>query len=803
MSGYNRPRPWRSLRVRILIPVLTATAGVLILGAIQTTEALGVAARADRAIALARACGAVVSLVHEVGLEYVATNAALVENGSERLLTEQRARTDAARREFDRAVQAARLAAPELAGPFDDADGSLDLLDPGRVVALQTTVGSAEVGAVYDAIVNALVSLADSFPAHMTSAELFELARAVAGVAELDYLAARQLDMLARAFGSGEPLAPDDLTQLAKWAGVEARHVDALAHVGAVGSRYRALVNGPRVGSAEAMRDAVLNSSTPEQLTVALAADPSIWISAESDRQRWLRVLASELARTLEQEARRVGQAARDETLVTGALVTSVAAATLVGAFILALRTSRRLRHTRRAALAAARVELPAAVENVITARDATAVRAALNDSWSRVDAMLSVGPDEIGGLASAFGTVHRQALRLAADQALLRMEIEAMFVSLSRRGQTLVQRQIHLIDEFGRHETDPDALSRLFALDHLAARMRRNEENLLVLAGGEPGRWITRPAAVVDVLRAAAQETEEYRRVEVADAPDIAVAAHVAGDVIHLLAELLENATSFSPPNAPVRVTARRTVDGLTVAVFDNGIGIPADRLAEVNERLAQPSGLTSNLVGTMGLLVVARLAQRHHMTVRLTSTPGAGTAASVTIPDHALAPLSASDALQPGRWMLELRSDAARMATPPPSPALPTLPTVSAAPAARPAAVSAIAAAPPPPVARTTASAPAPRGAGPVMPRQREPEPIEQLHSSDTTTPTGLPRRGPRLLLSDSDGSFDLARPGPPDPETVRARLSSLASGIAAATRRDPPPPPIVTAQPTQGSR
>ena len=186
----------------------------------------------------------------------------------------------------------------------------------------------------------------------------------------------------------------------------------------------------------------------------------------------------------------------------------------------MAVRLSRRLRRTRHAALTAARVELPGAIANVIAARDADGVRAALTESSQRVDSMLTTGADEIGELSAAFGAIHRQALRLAADQALMRMEVQAMFIALSRRGQTLVQRQIHLIDEFGRDEADPDALERLFALDHLAARMRRNEENLLVLAGGEPGRWITRPVALHDLLRAAAQEIEEYRRVEVAEAP-------------------------------------------------------------------------------------------------------------------------------------------------------------------------------------------------------------------------------------------------------------------------------------------
>ena len=280
------------------------------------------------------------------------------------------------------------------------------------------------------------------------------------------------------------------------------------------------------------------------------------------------------------------------------------------------------------------------AIANVSAAHDESTVRAALNTSSARIDAMLATGPDEVGELASAFGAVYRQALRQAADQALLRMEIQAMFTALSRRGQTLVQRQIQLIDEFGRTEADPDALGRLFALDHLAARMRRNEENLLVLAGGEPGRWITRPVTAVDLLRAAAQEIEEYRRVQIVQAPDVAISAQVAGDVIHLLAELMENATTFSQHTSAIRVLATREMDGMTVRVEDHGIGMPIDRLEEANRRLAQPAALTSHLVSTMGLLVVARLAQRHQIQVWLSGHPMGGTTATVILPEHLLVP-------------------------------------------------------------------------------------------------------------------------------------------------------------------
>jgi len=464
--------------------------------------------------------------------------------------------------------------------------------------------------------------------------------------------------------------------------------------------------------------------------------------------------LEQELAATLDHEAMALGIAWRQRTYLVGGLSAGVVAAILIGATVMAAQISRRLRRTRYAALTAARIELPTAISNVIAARDADMVRAALTDSSTRIESMLNAGPDEIGELASAFGAVHRQALRLAADQALLRMEVQAMFVALSRRGQTLIQRQIHLIDEFGRNEADPEALSRLFALDHLAARMRRNEENLLVLAGGEPGRWITQPVSVIDLIRAAAQEIEEYRRVAIREAPAVAVAAHVGGDAIHLLAELLENATSFSKPSTKVNVAARRGHDGLAITVTDTGIGMPGPRLAEANERLARPSAITSTLVGTMGLLVVARLAQRHGIVVRLNSTPAGGCTATVLVPDRLVAPITSVDRLQPGRWLRT--ADVAADNSPPPA-AVTTLPV--AAPA--------------------------------TLPSPRPPLPEEHLKSG--TTGAGLPRR-PAEDVSTPQAAIHAPSPATPDPELVRVRLSSLASGIAAANRGDSAPPPNV---------
>jgi signal transduction histidine kinase len=567
--------------------------------------------------------------------------------------------------------------------------------------------------------------------------------------------------------------------------GGERTQVDALTNLPVGGENYSAVQRSSSTATAGNIRQVLLDDRTGEAV---LAISKAGWANAQSQRLRELWAMEQQLAQRLVHDADALGTAARERGyLVAGGLLL-VVAAILGGAIVMVVRISRRLRRTRYAALTAARIELPSAIASVTAARDASIVRAALTDSSNRIEAMLHSGTDEIGELANAFGAVHRQALRLAADQALLRMEVQAMFVALSRRGQTLVQRQIHLIDEFGRDETDPQNLAQLFALDHLAARMRRNEENLLVLAGGEPGRWITRPVATVDLIRASAQEIEEYRRIEVLDAPDVAIGPAVAGDVIHLLAELMENATSYSPPETTVRVLARHTAGGLAVTLADAGIGMPPERLGEANNRLAHPSALTSTLVGTMGLLVVARLAQRHGIRVSLDSTATAGTTATVVLPDRLLLPLTEEDRLYSGRWLRDLDAStvpsvvpAAAVTTLPPTP-LPAAPVSAAPVSAAPMSVAQLPAAPMPAAALSAALA---------VPHQRTPLSLESRAMETTVPPispestsytaTGLPRRPQDTKLSEVDDSPPA--PSTPDPEAIRARLSSLAGGIAAA--------------------
>lgn len=372
--------------------------------------------------------------------------------------------------------------------------------------------------------------------------------------------------------------------------------------------------------------------STQPSARLALAqkgVTPENWWAVNTAKFDAYRTIESDLADKAVTEASGIAADAKREAIIIGAAVVIALLVAVLIAGQMARQMSRSMRRLRTAAFDVAEQRLPMLVDQLS--------RTEPGRVDTRVQPIPIVTTDEIGEVARAFDQVHREAVRLAAEQALLRGNINAIFTNLSRRNQSLIEGQLTLITDLENNEADPDQLENLFRLDHLATRMRRNGENLLVLAGEEPGRRWDQPVPLVDVLRAAASEVEQYERIELAGVPEAEIHGRAVTDLVHLLAELLENATTFSSPQTKVRVTATRLPDGrVMIEIHDKGIGLTAEDFADINHKLANPPTVDAAISQRMGLFVVGRLSDRHGIRVQLRpSGEQAGTTSLVMLPE------------------------------------------------------------------------------------------------------------------------------------------------------------------------
>jgi hypothetical protein len=245
---------------------------------------------------------------------------------------------------------------------------------------------------------------------------------------------------------------------------------------------------------------------------------------------------------------------------------------------------------------------------------------------------------NEIGEVGQALNTLQRAAVEAAVKQAELRSGVSEVFVNLARRSQVLLHKQLTLLDTMERRTEDTDELADLFRLDHLTTRMRRHAEGLVILSGAAPSRQWRKPVQLMDIVRAAVAEVEDYERIEVRRLPRIAVTGPAVADLTHLVAELLENATVFSPPHTAVQVVGERVANGFTLEIHDRGLGMAAEALLDANLRLAETPEFELSDTDRLGLFVVSRLAQRQNVRVSLQPSPYGGTTAVVFIPDALL---------------------------------------------------------------------------------------------------------------------------------------------------------------------
>lgn len=330
--------------------------------------------------------------------------------------------------------------------------------------------------------------------------------------------------------------------------------------------------------------------------------------------------------------------------MAIGAVVVLMAAGTLIAISLIGRSMSRGLVEVTNAADTIAHKDLVDLLDTLRSPEPDLAAIAPLELDTER--------EDEVGDLARSFAGLHSSLIEVAARQMeTLRKGVSSIFVTLARRNSSLVDRQLALLDELEAREEDPKTLGGYYQLDHLATRMRRNAESLLVLAGSESPRIWAKATDMADVVRAAVGEVDEYQRIEVLALEPAKLSGGAVSDVSHLLAELLENAVQFSPPSEPVRVTGLFDMDGYQLTVSDRGLGVSEARIAELNRILDRPPALGLSVEPTLGMYVVAKLAHRHGVGVELIrGVPGI--TARVTVPrDH----LEIAEKEEPKHWESE----------------------------------------------------------------------------------------------------------------------------------------------------
>ena len=527
-----------------------------------------------------------------------------------------------------------------------------------RQASTNTQVPALVVVQKYTQVIDDVLALNDEIAQGVGDPTLAQTVRVLGLVSAMKEEASEQRAILAAAllqgsFGAGQ-LAALDAAQSAQQSNVAA--FDVAANVS-----QRQLWNNSVDGSfAYLANSEELQALSLQNSTGSLVADPTTpvdWFGAMSNTIDFqMGSVEQQLVSQIIARSSLLRHSAITSAIIGGAAVLLVLALALLLTTIVSRSLIRPLQRLRTGALEVAGVRLPEAVRRLSESEEATP---GFEIAPIDVDST-----DEIGEVARAFDQVQREAVQLAANEAALRGNVNAMFVNLSRRSQSLVERQIRLIDDLEQGEQDAERLANLFHMDHLATRMRRNSENLLVLAGHDLSRRWNHPVALVDVLRAAVSEIEEYERVSLNVQPGMAVRGQAVNDVVHLLAELAENATSLSSADTPVNISGHLlTSGGVLLDITDQGVGMSAEEMAHANWRLDNPPVVDVAVSRRMGLFVVGRLAARHGISVRLRPASSGGLTALVWLPDEVITHestagtrgLSGFDAAEPGAGPLE----------------------------------------------------------------------------------------------------------------------------------------------------
>ncbi|NMO56488.1 sensor histidine kinase [Actinoplanes sp. TBRC 11911] len=621
-------------------------------------------------------------------------------------------------------------------------------------VAKRQNIAVAEAVSRYGVVITDLVGYGQVVSQFAGDGPTGDSLRAAGAFAEAKAGAA-ELEAIAYAARVSNDLSPEQRTA---FIAAQTSQQEALLSFEAFApSGQRQMVDSVVTGDAVNLADRVANELN--RGTAVAPSDITQSLGAVVDLMRWAeqQMEAQNIKSAADDRDGVMRQAAIETTLVLLVLAIAIALAVL-----LARTLNMSLRRLREGALAVANRDLPDAVARLRDVRN-------LGEGGvdyivdSVRDPIRLDNRDEIGQVAQAFNVVHQEAVRIAAEQAALRTSVSAMFLNLARRSQSLVDRMIGELDLIERTEEDPKRLARLFELDHLATRMRRNDENLLVLAGADSSPPRREDALLIDALRAAQSEVELYNRIEFGTVDsDIEVSALAVNDVVRLAAELLDNATRFSPPTTIVVAEARRIRDYVVIQVEDRGLGMSEEQMDQLNRRLAEPPGVDVAAFRLMGLAVVGRLASRYGIRVELRANLEGGTIAQVTLPGTIVV-------MPSGRGQVSM-----------PGPSVPVPPPLSSA------GWDAT------PSRAATATLPAPAHPQlPMFPSQRPPTTIPDPDVTPTPNRPPLPSRAARPAVAAPSGVAPAA--AAPAAVAPTSENNGWGAALAAMPPVPAPPPPV----------
>ncbi|QWF81636.1 hypothetical protein HUW46_05069 [Amycolatopsis sp. CA-230715] len=633
-GGRWRLRNWR-LRTKLLAVLLIPAITVVVLAGLHAKQDLDHADQLAELAARGRVDGTIAEVVHQLQRERDLT-VRFVAGGRKAdpaELRAQRDRVDAASAAFSKEIGAQTPKLPSQAvTALRQTESRLGVLTGLRFAGEHSAYPADAVLRSYSELISGLLDMNDQAVTGITDPDLARLRLAANALARVKDQMSIKRAVLAQALEQGS-LSPDGTRALlGADAELSAARNDFRKFASPDQQRmYDDTVIGLIVDIGNDMVESALTRTQNDQGLAGL--DPARWDTAATYTVNLARKVADAMQARTQAHTDTLAERARTSALVDGGIVLGALLLAAALAVVIARSLLRPLRVLRGSALEVAEHRLPEAVQDILADPRPENAR---NRGVAPVPVFTR---EELGQVARAFDAVHGEAVRLAGEQALLRENVNSMFVNLSRRSQNLVERQLSVLDRMEADEQDSETLGGLFELDHLATRMRRNSENLLVLSGTELDRVAPGPVAAEEIIGAALSEVEHYQRIELLGVPDLQVRGEPASDLVHVISELLENATLYSGEDTVVTVYGTIAPDASWhVLITDRGAGMPDPEIARANARLAEPPEVDVEVSRRMGLYVVARLARRHKITVRLAAADGGGLAATVVVPPSLL---------------------------------------------------------------------------------------------------------------------------------------------------------------------